>query len=102
MGTSRAPAVVINQEYLQFSAMNNARGYQIPAVVWHLMEIFDLPGDGETKSLCRHLMSRLKELLRCGIRLVGLWCRRIRDRRRLAVLTDRELRDIGLSRCDAH
>jgi hypothetical protein len=35
---------------LQSSAMNNARGYQIPAVGWRLMEIFDLPGDGESKS----------------------------------------------------
>jgi hypothetical protein len=30
--------------------MNNAPGYQIPAAGWHLMEIFDLPRDGEAKS----------------------------------------------------
>jgi uncharacterized protein YjiS (DUF1127 family) len=47
-------------------------------------------------------MSRLKDMLRRGLRLVGLWRRRMRDRRRLAVLTDRDLRDIGLSRSDAH
>ena len=35
---------------MQSWAINNARGYKIPAVGWHLMEIFDLPGDGETKS----------------------------------------------------
>jgi uncharacterized protein YjiS (DUF1127 family) len=47
-------------------------------------------------------MSRLKDMLRCGLRLAAVWRRRMRDRRRLAVLTDRDLRDIGLSRSDAH
>jgi uncharacterized protein YjiS (DUF1127 family) len=37
-----------------------------------------------------------------GLRgLIGEWLRRIESRRDLAALTDRELRDIGLTRVDA-
>ena len=32
--------------------------------------------------------------------LLGLWAQRMRDRTQLARLSDRDLHDIGLSRCD--
>ena len=32
---------------------------------------------------------------------IGEWRRRLRDRRELATMSDRSLRDIGLTRCDA-
>jgi len=33
--------------------------------------------------------------------LLRLWCERSRERHQLALLTDRELRDLGLTRIDA-
>ena len=35
------------------------------------------------------------------IALIGTWRRRLRDRRELALMSDRSLRDLGLTRSDA-
>jgi uncharacterized protein YjiS (DUF1127 family) len=43
---------------------------------------------------------RPRRWLSCAIALLGTW-RRSRERVELVALTDRELRDIGLTRCDA-
>ena len=40
-------------------------------------------------------------MLGCHV-LINLWRRRMRGRQELTALTERELRDIGLSRYDAH
>jgi uncharacterized protein YjiS (DUF1127 family) len=39
--------------------------------------------------------------LRRALALLDIWRRRLRDRRELALLDDRSLRDIGLTRYDA-
>jgi uncharacterized protein YjiS (DUF1127 family) len=36
-----------------------------------------------------------------ALRVLSVWIERARQRRRLAVLSDQSLKDIGVSRCDA-
>jgi uncharacterized protein YjiS (DUF1127 family) len=38
---------------------------------------------------------------RQGVRLIALWHRRAQERRALAMMDERDLRDIGISRLDA-
>jgi uncharacterized protein YjiS (DUF1127 family) len=50
--------------------------------------------DCDHTGVLRHVLARIGSE-------VGEWRRRLRDRRALAVMSDRSLRDIGLTRYDA-
>jgi uncharacterized protein YjiS (DUF1127 family) len=39
--------------------------------------------------------------LRQALGLFGMWRQRLRERRELALMDERSLRDVGLTRCDA-
>jgi uncharacterized protein YjiS (DUF1127 family) len=43
----------------------------------------------------------LTQMVRRSIVLLNRWWRRVEDRNRLSIMSERELRDIGLSRLDA-
>jgi len=43
----------------------------------------------------------LTQVVRRSIVLLNRWWRRVEDRNRLSIMSERELRDIGLSRLDA-
>jgi uncharacterized protein YjiS (DUF1127 family) len=54
--------------------------------------------------ICTHLQRAShpsKSYVRLLFVLVQTWERRLRERRELASMSDRSLRDFGLSRCDA-
>ena len=50
--------------------------------------------DGDRTSVTHHVLARIGSE-------IGAWRRRLRDRRELAAMSDRSLRDIGLTRYDA-
>jgi len=47
-------------------------------------------------------VSKLDETIRRIVALIQLWRQRSRARRELLARSERELRDIGITRCDAH
>jgi len=47
-------------------------------------------------------VSKLGETVRRMVALIQLWRQRLRARRELMARSDRELRDIGITRSDAH
>jgi len=54
----------------------------------------------KVKPACDHTGALYRVLARIGSE-IGEWSRRLRDRRALAMMSDRSLRDIGLTRYDA-
>jgi uncharacterized protein YjiS (DUF1127 family) len=51
-------------------------------------------------SKTQHEIMQLMEKVRFWVDLLDIWRRRLRDRQRLLMMTDKELKDIGLTRYD--